>query len=64
MTGVPSALSSENLMEQLIKKMAEDGIWQNWIAVNSVQGSAKSGCISAAPKNGCISAAPKAGCIS
>ncbi|WP_179894606.1 hypothetical protein [Streptomyces sp. f150] len=50
-------------MEQLIKKMAEDGIWQNWIAVNSAQGSAKNGCISAAPKSGCISAAPKAGCI-
>ncbi|MEU3322994.1 hypothetical protein [Streptomyces sp. NPDC006785] len=51
-------------MEQLIKKMTEDGVWQNWIAANSAQEAAKNGCISAAPKNGCISAAPKAGCIS
>ncbi|MGW6579628.1 hypothetical protein ACWF76_09555 [Streptomyces globisporus] len=51
-------------MEQLIKKMSEDDIWQNWIAVNSPEGSTKDGCISAAPKSGCISAAPKAGCIS
>ncbi|MFE9305917.1 hypothetical protein [Streptomyces sp. NPDC006856] len=57
-------MSSEDLMEQLIKKMAEDGVWQNWIAANSAQEAAKNGCISAAPKNGCISAAPKAGCIS
>ncbi|WP_433854795.1 hypothetical protein [Streptomyces kronopolitis] len=50
-------------MEQLIKKMAQDGVWQNWLAANSAQ-AAKNGCISAAPKSGCISAAPKAGCIS
>lgn len=46
-------------MEHLIKKMAQDNVWQNWLAANSAQSAAKSGCISAAPKNGCISAAPK-----
>ncbi|MFB6666824.1 hypothetical protein [Streptomyces parvus] len=51
-------------MEQLIEKMAQDRVWQNWLAANSAQGSAKNGCISAAPKSGCISAAPKTGCIS
>lgn len=51
-------------MEHLIEKMAQDDVWQNWLAANSAQQDAKSGCISAAPKNGCISAAPKAGCIS
>ncbi|MER6841473.1 hypothetical protein [Streptomyces platensis] len=50
-------------MEQLIKKMAQDNVWQNWIAANSAQQAAKNGCISAAPKAGCISAAPKAGCV-
>ncbi|WP_164492797.1 hypothetical protein [Streptomyces lydicus] len=50
-------------MEQLIKKMAQDIVWQNWLAANSAQQAAKNGCISAAPA-GCISAAPKAGCIS
>ncbi|MFB7482645.1 hypothetical protein ACFUEM_29825 [Streptomyces anulatus] len=51
-------------MEHLIKKMAQDNVWQNWLAANSAQQAAKNGCISAAPKNGCISAAPKNGCIS
>ncbi|MER0478162.1 hypothetical protein OHS81_33295 [Streptomyces sp. NBC_00400] len=51
-------------MEQLIKKMAQDQVWQSWLAANSAQQAAKNGCISAAPKAGCISAAPKAGCIS
>ncbi|MFG2530165.1 hypothetical protein [Streptomyces sp. NPDC048516] len=51
-------------MEQLIKKMAQDHVWQSWLAANSAQQTAKNGCISAAPKAGCISAAPKAGCIS
>ncbi|MFF5774508.1 hypothetical protein ACFY8V_29520 [Streptomyces californicus] len=51
-------------MEQLIKKMSEDGVWQNWLAANSARQSPKNGCISAAPKSGCISAAPKAGYIS
>ncbi|MFI9204346.1 hypothetical protein [Streptomyces sp. NPDC053048] len=50
-------------MEQLIKKMAQDQVWQGWVAANSAS-AAKDGCISAAPKAGCISAAPKAGCIS
>ncbi|WFB08394.1 hypothetical protein LRS74_16050 [Streptomyces sp. LX-29] len=50
-------------MEQLIKKMAQDAVWQRWVAANSAQG-AKDGCISAAPKTGCISAAGKTGCIS
>ena len=45
-------------MEQLIKKMAQDQVWQNWLAANSAQQAAKNGCISAAPKAGCISAAP------
>ncbi|MGD3106030.1 hypothetical protein [Streptomyces sp. YGL11-2] len=51
-------------MEQLIKKMAQDDVWQSWTAANSARQAAKDGCISAAPKSGCISAAPKAGCIS
>ncbi|MEX2984939.1 hypothetical protein [Streptomyces sp. C36] len=51
-------------MEQLIKKMAQDTVWQGWVAANSASAAAKAGCISAAPKAGCISAAPKAGCIS
>lgn len=51
-------------MEKLIQKMAQDSVWQNWLAANSTQQAAKSGCISAAPKSGCISAAPKVGCIS
>ncbi|GHI95558.1 MULTISPECIES: hypothetical protein [Streptomyces] len=52
-------------MEQLIKRMTEESVWQKWVAANSAQGDgAKDGCISAAPKSGCISAAPKAGCIS
>ncbi|MGW1835497.1 hypothetical protein [Streptomyces sp. BBFR2] len=51
-------------MEQLIKKMAQDDVWQGWLAANSASAAAKSGCISAAPKTGCISAAPKSGCIS
>ncbi|WP_432097216.1 hypothetical protein [Streptomyces sp. bgisy100] len=50
-------------MEQLIKKMAQDEVWQNWIAVNSAQSAAKDGCISSAPKSGCISLT-KSGCIS
>ncbi|MER7023955.1 MULTISPECIES: hypothetical protein [Streptomyces] len=48
-------------MEQLIKKMAQDDIWQGWLAANSA---VKGGCVSATPKTGCISAAPKAGCVS
>ncbi|MFF9481949.1 hypothetical protein [Streptomyces sp. NPDC014733] len=51
-------------MEQLIKKMAQDDIWQSWLAANSATAAAKNGCVSATPKTGCISAAPKAGCIS
>ncbi|MEU2070922.1 hypothetical protein [Streptomyces anulatus] len=51
-------------MEHLIKKMAQDNVWQNWLTINSAQSAAKNGCISVAPKNECISAAPKAGCIS
>ncbi|GAA0494373.1 hypothetical protein ACFQ2B_01865 [Streptomyces stramineus] len=51
-------------MEKLIKKMAQDSVWQNWVGANSAQTAAKDGCISAAPKSGCISAAPKSGCIS
>ncbi|MDQ0700429.1 hypothetical protein ACIREB_35525 [Streptomyces anulatus] len=51
-------------MEHLIKKMSQDNVWQNWLAVNSAQQAARNGCISAARKNGCISVAPKAGCIS
>jgi hypothetical protein len=61
---VPSALSPEDLVEHLIKKMAQDSVRQNWLAANSAQQAAKSGCINSAPKNGCISAAPKAGRIS
>ncbi|MEV0124058.1 hypothetical protein AB0I16_21440 [Streptomyces sp. NPDC050703] len=54
-------------MEQLIKRMTEESVWQKWVAVNSAQGaagSAKDGCISSAPKSGCISATGKTGCIS
>ncbi|MCS0637454.1 hypothetical protein NX801_17645 [Streptomyces sp. LP05-1] len=50
-------------MEQLIAKMAQDEVWQGWVALNSAQG-AKDGCISSAPKEGCISVAGKTGCIS
>ncbi|MEV0371319.1 hypothetical protein AB0I10_16045 [Streptomyces sp. NPDC050636] len=50
-------------MEQLIKKMAQDDVWQGWLAANSAQ-AAKDGCISATPKSGCISVAKKTGCIS
>ncbi|MBT2382870.1 hypothetical protein [Streptomyces sp. ISL-11] len=48
-------------MESLIKKMAQDGVWQGWVAANS-SNAAKDGCISVA-KDGCISVA-KSGCIS
>ncbi|PNE41035.1 MULTISPECIES: hypothetical protein [Streptomyces] len=60
-------------MEQLIKKMAQDNVWQSWVAANSAGSdprTAKNGCISAAAVSdrpqriGCISAAPKRGCIS
>ncbi|MCB5907789.1 hypothetical protein [Streptomyces pinistramenti] len=51
-------------MEALIKKMAQDEIWQGWVAVNSAGAAAKNGCISATPKAGCISATPKSGCVS
>ncbi|WP_169801307.1 hypothetical protein [Streptomyces kanamyceticus] len=50
-------------MEQLIKRMTEETVWQKWVAANSAQG-AKDGCISATAKSGCISATGKAGCIS
>ncbi|MBZ4321557.1 hypothetical protein [Streptomyces huiliensis] len=49
-------------MEKLIEKMAQDEVWQRWVAANSAQASAKDGCISATPKQGCISY--KSGCIS
>ena len=48
-------------MESLIKKMAQDSVWQGWVAANSAS-AAKDGCISVA-KSGCISVA-KSGCIS
>ncbi|MEW2392302.1 hypothetical protein AB0933_28480 [Streptomyces venezuelae] len=52
-------------VEQLIKRMTQESVWQKWVAVNSAQGAgAKDGCISATPKSGCISAAGKTGCIS
>lgn len=53
-------------MEQLIKRMTEESVWQKWVAANSAQGAgaAKDGCISATPKSGCISATGKTGCIS
>ncbi|MEU4799183.1 hypothetical protein [Streptomyces sp. NPDC023327] len=53
-------------MEQLIKRMTEESVWQKWVAANSASGarSAKDGSISAAPKSGCISATGKTGCIS
>ncbi|MEU3712953.1 hypothetical protein [Streptomyces catenulae] len=51
-------------MEQLIKKMAQDDIWQGWLAANSAGAAGRSGCVSATPKSGCISAAPKTGCVS
>ncbi|MCZ0210534.1 hypothetical protein ACIG54_08380 [Streptomyces achromogenes] len=50
-------------MDQLIKRMTEESVWQRWVAVNSAEG-AKDGCISAAPKSGCISVTAKSGCIS
>ncbi|GCD37001.1 hypothetical protein OEIGOIKO_04783 [Streptomyces chrestomyceticus JCM 4735] len=53
-------------MEKLIKKMAQDNVWREWVAVNSPREAGKDGCISAT-KSGCISAtsaAPKTGCIS
>ncbi|GAA0461924.1 MULTISPECIES: hypothetical protein [Streptomyces] len=50
-------------MEQLVKKMAQDDVWQGWVAANSAQKGDKDGCISASPKSGCISAT-KTGCIS
>ncbi|MEV7052756.1 MULTISPECIES: hypothetical protein [Streptomyces] len=34
-------------MERLIKKMAQDNVWQNWLAANSAQQVAKNGCIRA-----------------
>ncbi|WP_018535673.1 MULTISPECIES: hypothetical protein [unclassified Streptomyces] len=51
-------------MEKLIRKMAQDDVWQRWVAANSSGTAAKDGCISATPKSGCISATPKSGCIS
>ncbi|MFK4067140.1 hypothetical protein [Streptomyces sp. NPDC029674] len=54
-------------MEQLIKRMTQESVWQKWVAANSAQGAtpgAKEGCISATPKSGCISATGKTGCIS
>ncbi|MGB8946833.1 MAG: hypothetical protein WCD21_42355 [Streptomyces sp.] len=55
-------------MEQLIKRMTEESVWQKWVATNSAQTGAdqgaKDGCISSAPKSGCISATGKSGCIS
>ncbi|AJE85556.1 MULTISPECIES: hypothetical protein [Streptomyces] len=51
-------------MEKLIKRMAQDGTWREWVAVNSASAAGKDGCISVA-KSGCISATPaKSGCIS
>ncbi|MGW0904220.1 hypothetical protein [Streptomyces sp. NPDC002853] len=55
-------------MDQLIRRMTEESVWQKWVAANSArtgsgQGS-KDGCISSAPKSGCISATGKSGCIS
>ncbi|MFJ2738388.1 hypothetical protein ACIO3O_01845 [Streptomyces sp. NPDC087440] len=57
-------------MEQLVKRMTEENVWQKWVAANSATGGerAKDGCISATPKSGCISVAGagagKSGCIS
>ncbi|MEU3737653.1 hypothetical protein AB0E78_11350 [Streptomyces sp. NPDC032198] len=55
-------------MEQLIKRMTKESVWQKWVATNSAQTGAeqgaKDGCISSAPKSGCISATGKSGCIS
>ncbi|MGA4847282.1 hypothetical protein ACOBQB_13835 [Streptomyces sp. G5(2025)] len=55
-------------MEQLIKRMTEESVWQKWVAANSATDgatqAAKNGCISATPKSGCISATGKSGCIS
>ncbi|WP_199809483.1 hypothetical protein [Streptomyces sp. NRRL S-920] len=54
-------------MEQLIKRMTQESVWQKWVAANSAGGAtqaAKDGCISATPKSGCISATGKTGCIS
>lgn len=52
-------------MEQLINKLCEGALWNQWVAVNSGPGA---GCIST-PKEGCISVAQigvgmKTGCIS
>ncbi|MGW5738432.1 MULTISPECIES: hypothetical protein [unclassified Streptomyces] len=64
MTTIPGGFT----MEQLIKRMTEESVWQKWVATNSAQAGtgqgSKDGCISTAPKSGCISATGKTGCIS
>ncbi|CAM5472621.1 hypothetical protein GCM10010329_30900 [Streptomyces spiroverticillatus] len=56
-------------MEQLVKRMTEETVWQKWVTANSATAEgarAKDGCISATQKSGCISVAGagKSGCIS
>lgn len=59
-------------MKQLIQKLAQDRVWNQWVSANSAStANVDAGCISgvakAASKAGCISRAvrgPKAGCIS
>ena len=51
-------------MEQLIKKMAQDDVWQGWIAANSASRRRRTAASAPRPKTGCISATPKTGCIS
>lgn len=41
-------------MHELINKIAENEHWDQWVAENSAQGTAKDGCISMS-KQGCIS---------
>jgi hypothetical protein len=59
-------------MKQLIHKLAQDGLWSQWVSANSASApTLDAGCISGAAKAtskaGCISRGvrgPKAGCIS
>lgn len=60
-------------MEKLVHQIAQDSVWNKWVAANSAEtdgciSGTKEGCISSA-KAGCISIArttalPKTGCIS
>lgn len=60
-------------MEKLVHHIAQDSVWNKWIAANSAEtdgcvSGTKEGCVSSA-KAGCVSIArtaslPKTGCVS